>query len=70
MYSASCVVKADTSQIARLPTAMRFINRRRYYEIDYFVVLQFGLTELKAQIAWMQDVRVLLIPSIFLILTL
>jgi hypothetical protein len=32
-------------------------NGARYYDVDYEIVLLFGLTELKAQIAYRQNVR-------------
>lgn len=35
----------------------------RYYEVDIDIVLLFGLTELKAQIAWTEDVRHILYYS-------
>lgn len=63
MYSTLCTITANTSQIARLPTALRNENGRSYYQVEIDVVLLFGLTELKAQIAWKEDVRVVLIPG-------
>ncbi|KAJ7490801.1 hypothetical protein FB451DRAFT_1513799 [Mycena latifolia] len=53
-YSVLCQVRADTSQIAKA------LKRRQgalgpYYCLQFDVVLSFGLTELKAQIAWEEN---------------
>ncbi|KAF6748630.1 hypothetical protein DFP72DRAFT_1174069 [Ephemerocybe angulata] len=50
MYPPLCRVTADTSGIH--PRTKRTAAGQHYYEIEYDVVLQFGLTELKAQIAY------------------
>ncbi|KAE9395088.1 hypothetical protein BT96DRAFT_923111 [Gymnopus androsaceus JB14] len=54
MYSTACTVTADISQVS--PKRLR--NPRNgliYYETEYDVILLFGLTELKAQIAWKEN---------------
>ncbi|KAF6752156.1 hypothetical protein DFP72DRAFT_905074 [Ephemerocybe angulata] len=53
MYTVVCKVEADTEAI----TAVERTNPAGeiYYEIEFYVVLMFGLTELKAQIAYMED---------------
>lgn len=63
MFSTLCSVEADTSQISKalqpIRSAIVLEGRRRlqvYYKIQFDIVLSFGLTELKAQIAWMEDV--------------
>ena len=49
-----CVIEADTAKVARTEHTME--DGSTYYAIHYDVVLQFGLTELQAQIAYMEDV--------------
>lgn len=63
MFSTLCSVEADTSQISKtlqpIRSATVLEGRRRlqvYYKIQFDIVLSFGLTELKAQIAWIEDV--------------
>ncbi|KAF9465200.1 hypothetical protein BDZ94DRAFT_415553 [Collybia nuda] len=62
MFSTLCSVEANTSQISKqlqpIRSATVLEGRRRlqvYYKIQFDIVLSFGLTELKAQIAWMED---------------
>ncbi|EPQ55253.1 hypothetical protein GLOTRDRAFT_129538 [Gloeophyllum trabeum ATCC 11539] len=53
-YHTLCTVSADVSEIAqKLPP--KGPKKRRYYRFDFKIVLQFGLTELKAQIAWTEN---------------
>ncbi|KAJ6605464.1 hypothetical protein DFH09DRAFT_204052 [Mycena vulgaris] len=53
-YSVLCTVHADTSKLAN--TLRRLEGRLGpYYQLDFEVVLSFGLTELKAQIAWVEN---------------
>ncbi|KAF9650947.1 hypothetical protein BDM02DRAFT_3092037, partial [Thelephora ganbajun] len=47
-----CTVSADTSKI---PKPKMKNPRGSHYEVHYEVVLLFGLTELKAQLVWMED---------------
>lgn len=35
----------------------KFQKRSKYYMLDHDVILTFGPSEFKAQIAWMEDVR-------------
>jgi hypothetical protein len=66
MFSVLCIVTADTSELASNLRARRSINNMPpYYRIKCDVILLFGLTELKAQIAWMEDVRILAFPAYF-----
>ena len=57
-YTTLCSVRADTSKLAgsmqphHLPD-----GGGTYYSILFYVVLLFGLTELKAQISWIDNVR-------------
>lgn len=56
-YTTLCSVRADTSKLAgsmqphHLPD-----GGGTYYSILFYVVLLFGLTELKAQISWIDNV--------------
>ena len=52
-----CSVTADTSKLAWSSQRQRAVNGDAYYEIHYDIILLFGLTELKAQISWMDKVR-------------
>jgi len=53
MFHTLCTLSADTSSVART----RSLNPRGepYYTQGYNVILYCGLTEMKAQISWMQD---------------
>jgi hypothetical protein len=55
MFSTLCTVTADTSQLAYSLQPLRGIGGIEYYHLEFDVVLQFGLTELKAQISWMEE---------------
>lgn len=50
MYPVLCTVGADTSMVPQ--KKKRDVYGRRYYEIEFSVVLLFGLTELKAQLVY------------------
>ncbi|KAF6748622.1 hypothetical protein DFP72DRAFT_971152 [Ephemerocybe angulata] len=52
-YPVVCRVKADTSKIT--PTEGKNPQGETIFYIDYSVVLLFGLTELKAQISYLED---------------
>ncbi|RXW25668.1 hypothetical protein EST38_g134 [Candolleomyces aberdarensis] len=55
-YTVECTVKADTSMVKPEKRLSYTDGRlRKYYQIDYDIVLLFGLTELKAQIAYMEN---------------
>lgn len=49
-----CTVKAN---LANIPIPLCFGFRGLYFEIVVDIILLFGVTELKAQIAWMENVR-------------
>ncbi|KAJ2922263.1 hypothetical protein H1R20_g14830, partial [Candolleomyces eurysporus] len=54
-YTVECTVKADTSMVKPEKRVSYTDGRlRKYYQINYDIVLLFGLTELKAQIAYME----------------
>ncbi|PCH36674.1 hypothetical protein WOLCODRAFT_157373 [Wolfiporia cocos MD-104 SS10] len=52
MFSSLCTVVADTSKVYK---SKKFGPVDCYYSQEYKVVLLCGLTELKAQIAWIED---------------
>lgn len=52
-YNTACTVKANLQNI---PIPLCFGARGTYYEIMVDIILLFGVTELKAQIAWMENV--------------
>lgn len=57
MYSTLCHIEADMSALTRSLSARKKLNSRQlYYQMDYNVVLSFGLTELKACISWKENV--------------
>lgn len=56
-YDVECTVKADTSMVKRTERLSYNNGRLRvYYQIEFDIVLLFGLTELKAQIAYVENV--------------
>ncbi|KAL1743095.1 hypothetical protein HDZ31DRAFT_41741 [Schizophyllum fasciatum] len=56
-FSVLCMVTADvTSAVEQLELRHR-PDGRSYYQFDFDVVLLFGLTEMKAQIKWVENVR-------------
>jgi hypothetical protein len=57
MYSTLCIVEADLSKLARsLLPKRRPGNGQYYYELNFDIVLSFGLTELTAQMCWIENV--------------
>ncbi|KAK2462942.1 hypothetical protein APHAL10511_005140 [Amanita phalloides] len=51
-----CIVTADVSKVKRLIRPKTSVKTGRpYYELFFDVILLFGLTELKAQIAWKEN---------------
>ena len=59
MYSTLCYVHADTSQIAKTlkpVQSQRFADTSLFFRMDFDIILSFGLTEFKAQIAWRENV--------------
>jgi hypothetical protein len=54
-----CSVTADTSRIPKTMTARLSTSGNVYYQQQFSIVLLFGLTELKAQLRWMENVRIL-----------
>lgn len=56
MYKPLCTVVADTSQATKALKSHTTATGKTYYRQDFDVILLLGLTELKAQISWMEDV--------------
>ncbi|PBK65457.1 hypothetical protein ARMSODRAFT_1006578 [Armillaria solidipes] len=54
-YSVYCSVTADTSIVAKSLHPQRCTDGTYYYELNFDVVMLFGMTELKAQLAWIED---------------
>jgi len=59
-FAELCTIDIDLSNLPLSPLSKRF-GSRRYYRLDYDIVLFWGQTELKALIAWKENVR---FPSI------
>ena len=53
-YKTLCTIDADTSVLNR--TLKRTTGAVPHFRIDYDVVISFGLTELRAEICWMENV--------------
>jgi hypothetical protein len=53
-FAKICTIDIDLSNLPLSPLSKPFGGR--YYRLDYDIVLLFGLTELKALIAWKQNV--------------
>ena len=64
-FAKICTIDIDLSRLPLNPLSKPF-GGGRYYRLDYDIVLLFGLTELKALIAWKQNVRFLLITFTYL----
>ncbi|KAH9933533.1 hypothetical protein B0H21DRAFT_699461 [Amylocystis lapponica] len=56
MFSTLCSVKADISHVPRVPLLG---PKSTYHSQDFSVLLSFGMTELKAQLSWIEGVRAL-----------
>ena len=57
-YTKLCTIEADLSGVPLLPRP-KVIGQGSFYSVDCEVVILFGMTELKAQIAWMENVSCL-----------
>ena len=57
-----CTVVADISGLVHSLQPQLSPDGVVYYDIDYKVILLFGLTELKAQIKWVHKVRLIIVP--------
>ncbi|KIM58504.1 hypothetical protein SCLCIDRAFT_128105 [Scleroderma citrinum Foug A] len=55
-FMPNCRILADTSAAAAALLPKKSPEGKTYYHIDFDVILLFGLTELKAQISWLENV--------------
>ena len=54
-YTKLCTIDADLSRVPLLPKS-KTTGGGSFYRLDYDIVLLFGMTELKAQVAWKEKV--------------
>ena len=54
-YTKLCTIEADLSRVPMIPRP-KATGKGSFYRVDYEIVLLFGMTELKAQIAWKEKV--------------
>ena len=54
-YTQLCTIEADLSGVPMLPQP-KATGTGTFFRVHYDLVLLFGLTELKAQLAWQEDV--------------
>ena len=54
-YKKLCTIRADLSRIPMIPQR-KVTGGGIFYRVDYDLVLLFGMTELKAQVAWRENV--------------
>ena len=59
-YTKLCTIEIDLSHLPLSPRS-KASGGGNFYRLDYDIVLLFGLTELKAVIAWKQNVGFLLV---------
>lgn len=55
-FSTLCTVRADTTKLAKSLSPRRAADGSLYYALEMKVILLFGLTELTAQVSWMENV--------------
>ena len=55
MFSNLCTVHADTSQVSKTLSPRRGFAGLQFYRQQFSIVLMFGMTELQAQISWVED---------------
>ncbi|KAF7970807.1 hypothetical protein HWV62_22812 [Athelia sp. TMB] len=63
MFATLCTIKGDTSMMSRALKARKSPEGVLFYQLDFSVVLLFGLTELKAQLAWVENGEEKLSPA-------
>ena len=54
-YTKLCTIDADLSGVPML-SLPKATGAGSFYRVDYDIILLFGMTELKAQIAWNENV--------------
>jgi hypothetical protein len=62
-YTKLCTIEVDLSQLPLSPR-LRSSGQGIFYHVDYDIVLLFGLTELKAMVAWKENVGPVLVHCI------
>ena len=62
-FTKMCTIVANTSKLVHSLQPEVAPDGGVYYELDCEVILLFGLTEFKAQISWMDKVRLVLVSS-------
>jgi len=55
LYSQLCTIEVDLSHLKPSPKAVN-ASSSTYYKVDYELIMLFGGTELKAQLAWKENV--------------
>ncbi|KAJ7652890.1 hypothetical protein B0H17DRAFT_1101242 [Mycena rosella] len=55
LYEVICRIEGNTSAVRKYPIRRINVPNSEFYELDFEVVLSFGLTELKAQISWEEN---------------
>lgn len=56
MFTRLCTIVADTNHAAKGMTPQRSaVPGRNYYAQTFYIILKFGLTELKAQLGWFEN---------------
>ncbi|KAK0471607.1 hypothetical protein IW261DRAFT_1405758 [Armillaria novae-zelandiae] len=63
MYKVLCTITANTQQAAKTIKPQIGPGKRTFYQLDYDVVLLFGLTELQAYVSWNHRVCIFIITS-------
>ena len=63
MFTILCLVEADLSSCGGIIRCQKSDRSGVYYTTNFDVVLLFGLTKFKAQIAWDEDVSRSIYPS-------
>ena len=61
-FSTLCVVRADLSLLSGSAEPKRGRGGKTYWTIVFSVEIHFGLTEFKARIKWMDNVRFFFLP--------
>lgn len=56
MYQKLCTIRANTRQVNNALT-QRVQGGRTFYCLEFDIIMTFGLTELKAQFSWKENVR-------------
>ena len=54
-YTQLCTIEVDLSRVPLVPQA-KATGKGSFYRLNYEIILLFGMTELKAQIAWKENV--------------